>query len=216
VFVLEEEGKILYDRIQEHNLARQYDLLINCIEIGIIQSVRAFDKYLLWSLNAAAVSNISQFGGRFREEPIYLADHKTPHFLQVPHLMDQFISTVQENWFAWNEYVLSSYVLWRLNWIHPFIEGNGRTARAACYYVLCVKSLGLPGGKIIVPERIRHEREPYYEALTEADRAWENGELYFPKMEAYLARLLDEQVMDMPLPDSYDSEGRPLSFIPQN
>jgi Fic family protein len=214
VFVLEEENRILYDRIQEHNLARQYDLLINCIEIGIYQGVRAFDKYMLWSLNAAAVSNISQFGGRFREEPIYLQDYTPPHFSQVPHLMDQFISTVQENWFVWSEYVLASYVLWRLNWIHPFIEGNGRTARAACYYALCAKFRGLPGGKIIVPERIRYEREPYYEALREADQAWHNGELRFPKMEAYLFRLLDEQVMDMPLPKSDEAQTPP--FKPTN
>lgn len=214
MFVLEEENSILYDKIQERNLARQYDLLINCIEIGIIQGVRAFDKYFLWSLNSAAVSNISQFGGRFREEPIYLADHIPPHFSQVPHLMDQFISTVQENWFLWSEYVLASYVLWRLNWIHPFIEGNGRTARAACYYILCAKFGGLPRGKIIVPERIRQDREPYYEALREADEAWHNGELRFPKMEAYLTRLLDEQVMDIPI--ALNNGAQTLAFQPNN
>jgi Fic family protein len=116
--------------------------------------------------------------------------------------MDQFVSTVQENWYVWSEYVLASYVLWRLNWIHPFIEGNGRTARAACYYILCAKFGGLPGDRLIVPEPIRHDREPYCEALREADNAWRDGELSFPKMKAYLARLLDEQVMDMPLPPS--------------
>ena len=47
MFVLEEENAILYDRIQERNLARQYDLLIKCIEIGIIQGVRSFDKFML-------------------------------------------------------------------------------------------------------------------------------------------------------------------------
>lgn len=198
MFVLENEDQGLYDRIQERNLARQYDLLINCIEIGVIQGVRAFDKYLLWSLNAAAVSNISQFGGRFREEPVYLKDHRPPHFEKVPHLMDQFISTVQENWYIWSETTLAAYVLWRLNWIHPFIEGNGRTARAACYYTLCAKFGGLPGGKIILPERIRHDRGPYYEALQEADEAWHDGDLQFPKMEDYIARLFNEQVMDMP------------------
>lgn len=212
MFVLEEEDKNLYDRVQERNLARQYDLLINCIEIGVIQGVRAFDKYLLWSLNAAAVSNISQFGGRFREEPVYLIDHKPPHFDRVSHLMDQFICTVQENWYTWSEYTLGSYVLWRLNWIHPFIEGNGRTARAACYYALCVKFGGLPGGKIILPERIRHDRDPYYEALAEADSAWAEGDLKFPKMEDYLARLFDEQVMDFPLdPGSGDSQTPPFA-----
>jgi Fic family protein len=147
VFLLQEENRILYDRIQERNLARQYDLLINCIEIGIHQGLRAFDKFLLWSLNAAAVSNISQFGGRFREEPVYLDGHAPPHYAHVNHLMDQFISTVQENWYVWSETTLAAYVLWRLNWIHPFIEGNGRTARAASYYILCVKFGGLPGGQ---------------------------------------------------------------------
>jgi hypothetical protein len=211
VFVLEEENRNLYDRIQERNLSRQYDLLINCIDIGILQGVRAFDKYLLWSLNAVAVANISQLGGRFREEPVYLLEHKPPHFEQVPRLMDQFIVTVQENWFSWTEFALASYVLWRMNWIHPFVEGNGRTARAACYYILCVKSGGLPGGKNTVPERIRHDRKPYYDALSEADRFWENGELKFPKMEAYISRLFDEQVMDMPFdPNSGDSVTPPF------
>ena len=212
MFVLEEENKHLYDRVQERNLARQYDLLINCVEIGIIQGVRAFDKYLLWALNSAAVSNISQFGGRFREEPVYLKDHRPPHFEKVSRLMDQFITTVHENWYIWSATELSSYVLWRMNWIHPFIEGNGRTARSACYYIICAKLGGFPGGKVIVPERIRLERQPYYEALSEADHAWENGDLLFPKMEAYLARLLDEQVMDIPVPS--DATDKPTGFDP--
>ena len=212
MFVLEEENKNLYERVQERNLARQYDLLINCVEIGIIQGVRAFDKYLLWALNSAAVSNISQFGGRFREEPVYLKDHRPPHFEKVPNLMDQFITTVHENWYTWSATEIASYVLWRMNWIHPFIEGNGRTARAACYYIICAKLGGLPGGKVIVPERIRLERQPYYEALSEADGAWEIGDLLFPKMEAYLARLLDEQVMDIPVPT--DATDKPTGFDP--
>jgi hypothetical protein len=111
VFVLGEEDHNLYDRMQERNLSRQYDLLIICIEIGVIQGVRSFDKFLLWSLNAAAVANVSQFAGRFREEPVYLKDHRPPHFEKVPHLMDQFISTVHENWYVWDEYTLASYVL---------------------------------------------------------------------------------------------------------
>ena len=214
MFVAEEENRTLYDRVQEKNLARQYDLLVNCVEIGLIQGVRSFDKYMLWSLNAVAVSNICQFGGRFREEPVYLKGHLPPHYSQVTHLMDQFVTTVHENWFIWSEYVLASYVLWRLNWIHPFIEGNGRTARAACYYILCAKFEGLLGGNITVAERIRHDREPYYEALQEADQAWQNGELRFQKMETYLARLVDEQVMDMPLPSS-STDGQTTSFDQQ-
>jgi hypothetical protein len=122
--------------------------------------------------------------------------HKPPHFRDVPHLMDQFISSVHENLYNWTNTELAAYGLWRLNWIHPFIEGNGRTARAACYYLLCVRSGGLIGGRKIVPERIRENRRPYYAALQAADRAWEMGNLDFSDMEDYLAGLVQEQVQD--------------------
>jgi Fic family protein len=196
MLVLEQENQELFDRIQEANLVRQYDLLTNCIEIGLSQGGRVFDIYMLWDLNHVAVANISQFGGRFREEPIYVGTHKPPHFRDVPHLMDQFISTVHENWYIWSNTELAAYGLWRLNWIHPFIEGNGRTARAACYYLLCVKSGGLIGGRKILPERIRENPSPYYDALEAADRAWETGNRDISVMEDYLAGLVMEQLQD--------------------
>ena len=91
---------------------------------------------MLWDLKHVAVANISQFGGRFREEPIYVGTHKPPHFRDVPELMDQFISSFHENWYDWTATELAAYGLWRLNWNYPFMEGNGRTARAASYYLL--------------------------------------------------------------------------------
>ena len=155
---------------------------------------------MLWDLNHVAVANISQFGGRFRNEPIYVGTHKPPHFRDVPEFMDQFISTVHENWYTWTGTELAAYGLWRLNWIYPFIEGNGRTARAACYYLLCVRSGGLIGGRKSLPERIRESRKPYYAALQAADRAWELGNLDFSDMEDYLAGLVQEQLQDEGLP----------------
>lgn len=65
--VRERDDPVLYARVQEHNLLRQYDLLSNCIEIGFKKGIEAFDKYRLWALNYAAVANIAQFGGRYRE-----------------------------------------------------------------------------------------------------------------------------------------------------
>jgi Fic family protein len=200
MFVLEKEDPELFDRIQEQNLNRQYELLTNCIEIGLKKGPTAFDKYMLWALNHVAVANISQFGGRFREEPIYVGDHKPPHFRDVVNLMDRFISTIQENWYVWSLTELAAYALWRLNWIHPFIEGNGRTARAVCYYLLSVRSGMILPGRRIVPERIREERDGYESALKAADAAWDNGHLDFHEMEEYLAALLQAQLEDDELP----------------
>ncbi len=95
---------------------------------------------------------------------------------------------------------MAAYGLWRLNWIHPFVEGNGRTARAVCYYLLCVRSGALLRGRKIVPERIREDRQGYESALAAADRAWHVGNLDIRDMEEYLAALLQEQLNDDGLP----------------
>lgn len=194
MIVLESREPELHARLLERNLIRQYDLLANCIEIGLKQGPFSIDNYVLWALNHSAVANISQFGGRYREEPIYVGDHIPPHFQQVPDLMDRFISFIHENWDNLSATQLAAYGLWRLNWIHPFIEGNGRTARAVCYYLLCTKYGGLLPGDKIVPERIRDNRQPYYDALKAADRAWADGNLDLSELEGYLADLLDKQL----------------------
>lgn len=196
MIVIESEEPELYQLVQDRNLLRQYDLLTNCIEIGLQKGPTSFDKYVMWALNHVAVSNISQFGGRFREEPIYVGNHIPPHFKDVPELMDRFISFLHENWFNSTPIGLAAYGLWRLNWIHPFIEGNGRTARAVCYYLLCARAGGLLRGKKIIPERIRDNRDPYYAALRAADRAWANGNLDCSELEVYLRGLVQDQLTD--------------------
>lgn len=195
--VRDKDNGALFSRVQEQNLLRQYDLLSNCIEIGLEKGIEAFDKYTLWALNHTAVANIAQFGGRYREQPIYVGNHIPPHFDRVPNLMDQFISVVHENWTLIDHpTTLAAYALWRMNWIHPFVEGNGRTARAACYYLICLKHGALLPGKKIVPERIRENRQPYYAALQSADRAWADGHFDVSELASYLQGLLKAQLAD--------------------
>lgn len=195
--VREKDNPTLFTRIQEQNLLRQYDLLSNCIEIGLEKGIEAFDKYTLWSLNHSAVSNIAQFGGRYREDPIYVGRHFPPHFKDVSNHMDRFFSMIHENWtIVDHPTLLPAFALWRLNWIHPFVEGNGRTARAACYYLICIKHGSLLPGKKTVPERIRESRPEYYAALSAADRAWDQGQLNVSQLAEYLATLLKAQLLD--------------------
>jgi Fic family protein len=196
----EKDNPVLYDRIQEQNLLRQYDLVTNCIEIGLEKGIEAFDKYTLWALNYTAVANIAQFGGRYREEPIYVGDHIPPRYQEVPHQMDLFFSFIHENWdgegIGDHPTGIAAYALWRLNWIHPFVEGNGRTARAACYYLICLKQKRVLPGKKIVPERIRENRAPYYAALKTADKKWDEGHLDVSLMSDYLTDLLKGQLSE--------------------
>ena len=195
--VREKENQELYTTIPEQNILRQSDLLSNCIEIGLAKGIEAFDKYTLWALNYAAVANIAQFGGRYREEPIYVGSHTPPHFKDVANDMDRYFSLIHENWTTITDpTTLPAYALWRLNWIHPFVEGNGRTARTACYYLICMRYGQLLPGKKIVPERIRENRDAYYAGLRAADQAWSAGHFDVSQLAPYLADLLKAQLTD--------------------
>jgi len=195
--IRQKDNPLLFAKIREHNLLRQYDLLLNCIEIGLEKGIEAFDKYTLWALNSAAMSNVAQLCGRYREEPIYVGSHKPPHFKDVPDQMDRFFSFVHENWTLDDHPTeMAAYALWRLNWIHPFVEGNGRTARAACYYLICMKAGSILPGKKIVPERIRENRQPYYDALKQADLHWDQGDYDVTQLTEYLQELLDAQLRE--------------------
>ena len=110
--------------------------------------------------------------------------------------MDRFLSVVHENWTI-NDHptLLAAYALWRLNWIHPFTDGNGRTSRALSYLIMCVR-LGyrLPGPKSI-PELLAENKQPYYDALERADEADRDGRLDLSAMEDLLAGLLAKQLL---------------------
>ncbi len=54
----------------------------------------------------------------------------------------------------------------------------------------------LPGKKI-VPERIREDRQPYYDALQAADKAWDAGILDVSQLAKYLEGLLIGQLTEV-------------------
>jgi Fic family protein len=129
-----------------------------------------------------------------------VGDYRPPEHYRVPALMDDFVNEVNRAWQTSDPVVLASYVLWKMNHIHPFINGNGRTARAACYFVLCVKAGGWLPGEVILPELIRQHREEYVAALKHADAAAKSGSLGLEPLHALLSTLLNEQIGASPAP----------------
>jgi Fic family protein len=79
-----------------------------------------------------------------------------------------------------------------------FINGNGRTARAASYFTLCLAVGGLLSGKKILPELIRENRQEYCDALQLAHDSFSKGNLDLSALHALVSRLLDEQMKSAP------------------
>jgi Fic family protein len=76
------------------------------------------------------------------------------------------------------------------------MQGNGRTARALSYFVLCQMMDHWFSGKTI-PERIRATRDEYCTLLTDTDATFDgNEDANLDKLVAYLNRLLSEQLAE--------------------
>ena len=109
--------------------------------------------------------------------------------------MQETTQYVFDNWKRRTPIHLAAYLLWRINWIHPFEEGNGRTARAVSYYAICVGFGVWFDGRNIIPQQIRQNRQPYYDALREADIALRDRRATdVSALETYLNGLLAVQL----------------------
>lgn len=146
-----------------------------------------------------ALQDIHEFSGNFRpaEVSINESKHQPVDRALVPHLVEEMCDHVNDNWESKSALYLSAYIMWRLNWIHPFADGNGRTSRMVSYVVLCLKiGARLPGNNTIA-DQICENREPYFRALEDADRAEIEGRIDVSAMENLLEGMLAKQFYNM-------------------
>ena len=185
-------------RIEAENGLRQTKFVIDTIDEQLQKNERFFLKPSLVSkLNRLAIEGLSELPGIYRpgEMSISNSDHNPPDPGEVQELVEEMCDYVNDNWDrdAWH---LAAYLMWRLNWIHPYEDGNGRASRAISYLVLCIKlGLRLPGSKTI-PEVIAENKGPYYTAIDEADSAAKDGRIDVTSMERVLKDALGHQLAD--------------------
>lgn len=186
------EQNPVYRALEISNGNRQYDFL-RSIVLASLGAQRPFlSQHVIRALNFQAIACLHTSPGEYRPCPVEVGEYVPPDHYRVPALMDDFVNTVNRNWQDTDAVVLATYVLWRLNYIHPFINGNGRTARAASYFVLCVSSGGWLRGETILPELIRRNHEEYVGALKHIDASLPTIDLQ--PLHALLSRLLEEQM----------------------
>lgn len=197
--LFEDEQHPAYRALSADNLARQYDFLRSIVNAAVTIDRPMISTAIITALNAHAISCLHVNAGEYRPCPVTVGIHQPPEHYRVPELMNAFINEVNRSWEATDTLTMAAYCLWRLNYLHPFINGNGRTARVLCYFVVCVKSGGWLRGEPILPELIRQERDEYVELLKSADAAFKGRPSDFLNdLRAFIRRLLDQQIRSIP------------------
>lgn len=183
-----------YQALEISNGNRQYDFLLSIVAASLSIERPFLSTQILKALNYHAITCLHTNPGEFRPCAVHVGAYEPPAHFRVPALMDDFVNYVNRNWENADPVVLAAFVLWRLNHIHPFINGNGRTARAACYFVLCVKAGRLLPGTKILPELLRENRPAYVDALKAVDQSLNDGALDLAPLHGLLSALIAQQI----------------------
>jgi Fic family protein len=151
---------------------------------------------IIQRLQKAAVQGIYSDAGQFRTWPVSIENtaHKPPEADSVAGLVQEMCDHANAHANLAEAIYCAAYLLWRLNWIHPFGDGNGRTSRAISYLALnACYGFHLPG-TVTVTDLIAADRQPYYAALDQADAAWTTGRVNVSELHKLLYSLLQIQL----------------------
>ena len=150
-------------------------------------------------LHHFAMDGLLEKPGAYRKKPVGILGCTVdrPNWQEVPALMSDLCRYVNDNWLHRDVVNLCAFIIWRLLWIHPFLDGNGRIARSVAHTVFCIKHRGfLPSQKSLM-ERITDNRDIYVANLLSAHRIFlqtRNIDDALRPMEQWLRDLLSEQL----------------------
>ena len=163
--VLEQGITIKGRNLREHFEAKNHEKAIYFVE------ELARPKYILnekdiFSIHSLVLENIeSEFAGRYRNGQVRIlgANFIPPSFVKISSLMKALVAYTNANPDKLNQVELTARFHHRFVWIHPFFDGNGRTARLLMN-LLFIK-FGFPPAIIL-----KNNREQYYRSLNQANK----------------------------------------------
>ena len=179
------------------NALRQFDRGIDIIRMHV-EDRRPFKlrPSLILGLHRVALDGLSAYAGNYRPAGIEIKGsvHKPVGAYLVPERIEDMCDYVNEHWKEATALHLAAYCMWRLNWIHPFADGNGRTSRILSYIVLSIHLGDILSGTKTIPDQITDNRQPYFEALDAADAADRDERIDVSAMENLLRDQLAAQL----------------------
>ena len=191
----ESEQHPVYQAMASANDDRHYGFMFSAVQAAVVLGRPLLSQSLIKAINFHAIVGPHHEAGQYRSHEVIVGAYSPPPRFRVEPLMDDLVNELNWRWQSASAVELAAYALWRINSIHPFVNGNGRTARAVCYFILCVKLGGLLPGRIIFPERLRQEpirSNLYVPCLQSADQ----GDI--GPLTNLIRALLVEQINDVP------------------
>lgn len=172
-------GPLLCDPAQKADLEARngVEQIDHLSDLVIVQKITEVREGYVRAFHSLAVHDIYPCAGQYRTAGMNVqiqgSKHQIPEAALVPGLVMNMIDKLNGDRETASAIERAAYALWRVNWIHPFAGGNGRTARALSYLVICLDLQTMPPGLPQMPTLIFSRRNEYKAALEAGD----HGEL---------------------------------------
>lgn len=156
------KGKPMKDHLEARDHYDALSYLYNLIEHDSNTNI---SEVLIRSIHQLVVRETEQStAGMYRTGNVIItgSNHIPPDVSEIPLLMGELIMWVNENKNELHPIELASIVHHKLVSIHPFFDGNGRTARVIMNLLLLKE--GYPLVTVL-----KNDRKKYYQALSKAD-----------------------------------------------
>ncbi len=153
-------GKSLREHFETINHAKAIDYVEDLVSEDV--DIRPVDLLKLHEIVMAGMDD--HYAGRIRDMGVRImgANFTPPSPLKVSDLLEEMIDYISDNPDGISVPVIAAVFHHRFVWIHPFTDGNGRTARLAMN--LFLQRLGYPPCIIL-----KNDRKKYYAALNQAN-----------------------------------------------
>jgi Fic family protein len=118
-------GKSVRDHLDAINGQKAYALMLD-----LAQNRSDIDLDTILTLHRAVVGDTS-YSGYLRTQPVYIRGslHVPPNYAKVPRLVDEMLRRLATDIETGHPVAVASQLHFDLLTIHPFVDGNGRTAR---------------------------------------------------------------------------------------
>jgi len=187
-------------RREVENGLRQFNVAMDLVKAFVHDPERPFrlrSSHIL-QLNYEALQGIQAHAGTYRNSKVHISQstHEPPEHFFVAEEVERMCDYVNDCWGKRSPVHLAAYLMWKLNWIHPFADGNGRTSRMVSYVVLNIGLNSVLPGIPTIPDQIVDNKKTYYDALERADnRLKEAGVIDVSSMEELVEGMLATQLL---------------------
>lgn len=169
--VLEQGLTIGGKKLREHFEVINHSEAISYVQDIVHRNIE-LTEHVIKSVHQLVLKNIDDANaGRYRMMNVFISgsQHTPPHFTLVPEQMEQLAQWYEEHKDILHPVVLAAEFHFKFVYIHPFSDGNGRTARLLMNLILMKH--GYPPA---IVKAASEARLNYYESLEEASM---NGNL---------------------------------------